>query len=933
MPMKRTLTLCLCLAFLASLNAQKFTLSGTITDSLGAEIELGTVILLNAADSVMAGFSISNAKGKFKIDDLAAGEYLINITYLGYADYNERIDLKATIELAAIALSPLSTQLTEITVSDSHVPMKIKKDTIVYNADAFKTQAQDNVEQLLKRLPGMEVGQDGSVKAQGETVQKILVDGKEFFGKDPQIATKNLPADAIASVEVFDEKSDMAQFSGIDDGQREKTINLILKDGKKAGYFGNMSGGLGTDKRLESNLNINRFTKKTQISAIGMYNNTNKQGFSFNDYISFMGGIGNAFGGGGRGGRGNNSSGVPIASGLGDGIVTTGAGGVNLNVELSPKVKMNNSYFTNNVRNTIDQESFRQNLLVNGGFTTEQESLLENANNNHTLNSTIRAEIDSSQNLIVRLAAGVNVGNSTSISDIINYDESGGTQSSGNQNNTSEGDRINLSVNTTYMKKLQKRGRFFTTNLVLGWSDQDQLANLNNQNLFNRPIGTQVTDILQNQNQNNAQTNYNVKLSFTEPLGKRKYLEMNVSRSNFSNDFEKIFYDLFPGQSPAEVLNTQLSNAYNRDFTQSTGGINFKVNKNTSSLTVGAAIQHSALDGLINSFNPDLEIEPIERRFLNILPSLSWNKEFGPARSMRINYNTNINEPSLEQLQPIIDNSDPLNIYIGNPELNTSYRHRVNINYNSFSQFSNTGFFVGASANYTLNPIVNSRFIDEFFVQTTTPINTANAFNSNVFVNFNTPLKLIRHRVSINNNTSYDHSILFVNNQENRTNRYTNSVGIRLDNSKKKVVDLAYGFNWSWNKTSYDQNSALNQSFSNYSYFTELNLDLPKSWAISTDIRSNIYSQEDFGDRLTITRWQANISKILLPSKKLRLSISAFDLLNQNQNINRTSNINFIEDSRIVSIGRYFMFTAAYSFSGFGAQQNAFGSGGGRFRG
>ncbi len=913
-------------------HAQKFTLKGTVSDSSGTSFEMATVILLNAADSVMAGFSVTNAKGLFLIDDIRSGDYLINISYLGYEEYSQAISLTANTDLGSVMLKVISQELLEVTVSDSYIPVRIKKDTIVYNADAFATQPQDNVEQLLKRLPGMEVESDGSVKAQGETVQKILVDGKEFFGKDPQIATKNLPADAISRIEVFDERSDMTQFTGIDDGQREKTINLILKDGKKAGYFGNATGGYGTENRFKTNLNINRFTKKTQISAIGMYNNVNEQGFSFGDYVSFMGGMGNVMGGGGGGGGRMNAN-LPIGTGLGDGIVQTGAGGLNVNVDISEKIKLNNSFFTNNINNILDQESFRQSLLVNGGFTTEQKSLLENINSNHNFNSTLRAQIDSTQNLIVRLSAGLNVGSSIRTANSANYDESGGTQSLGLQQNTSESDRLSFNINTTYMKKLGKQGRFFSTNLVFGLMGQTQLGNVDNKNQFNRPLGVENINILQNQNQTNNQNNYNIKLSYTEPLGKRRYLEFNVNRSNFSNDFEKLFFDLFPALSPTERLNTDLSNAYNRDFTQTSAGFNYKINKNTASLTVGSALQHSTLNGIINAFNPLIETPPIKRSVVNILPNLAYTKDISRSKSLRINYNTSINEPSLEQLQPIVDNSDPLNIYIGNPELRTAYRHRLNLNYNSFSQFTNTGFFMGFNANFTHNPIVNARTIDEFFVQTTTPINTPYSISSNMFMNFNTPLKFIKHRVSMNNSVGHNNNFLFINGVENVVNRYSNTIGVRLDNSKKQLVDIAYGVNWSWNKTAYNLNSDLNAQFSNYSYFSELNLNLPNNWNLGTDIRSNIYSQEDFGDRVTITRWQANVSKILLPSKKLRVALSAFDLLNQNRNINRNANINFVEDTRIVSIGRYFMMSVGYSFSGFGnTSSSPFGGGRGGMR-
>ncbi|MEM8892673.1 MAG: TonB-dependent receptor, partial [Bacteroidota bacterium] len=281
-------------------------LMGKIIDEENQPLKGATVVVLNAADSIMVSFALSNKDGSFKFRRIQVGEYLLQVTFIGYKKISQELNIdqidQEIRDLGTLVMEEQDLSLDEVAIEAEQTPILLKKDTVEYNAGSFKVQPNAAVEDLLRKLPGVEVERDGTVKAQGEGVQKILVDGKEFFGDDPTIATKNLPADAVDKVQVFDKKSEMAEFSGIDDGERNKTINLKLKDGKKQGAFGKIRGGYGTEDRYEGNFNINRFSKKLQLSALGMFNNTNQQGFSFNDYIQFMGGLGNMMTAGGGGG-------------------------------------------------------------------------------------------------------------------------------------------------------------------------------------------------------------------------------------------------------------------------------------------------------------------------------------------------------------------------------------------------------------------------------------------------------------------------------------------------------------------------------------------------------------------------------------------------------------------------------------------------------
>lgn len=386
-----------------SLFSQSYAIEGYITDQNDESLPSATVVVLSQIDSTMAGFALTTNEGRFIVRDLNQGEFLLQVSYLGFEQYNEKVVLTDTephVNIENVKLRLASNQIEEIVVKGETTPIEVKKDTIVYNANAFKTQPNDVVEDLLRQMPGIEVEDDGTIVAQGEEVEKVTVDGKDFFGNDPSIATKNLPAKAINKVEFFDQKSDRAEFTGVDDGERTKTMNLQLKEEYKKGFFGNTEVGAGyEDSAEESRYNVrgtlNRFSEKSQLSIIGNLNNINEQGFSTGDYFSFMSTLGQ----GGRGGRQGNT-GISINQGLSDGYVDTGAGGINFNYDLTPKTEISLSYFINDIVSDIASITNRETFIDESNSFFSDDVLYQISDNqSHTVNLNIEQEIDSSQDI------------------------------------------------------------------------------------------------------------------------------------------------------------------------------------------------------------------------------------------------------------------------------------------------------------------------------------------------------------------------------------------------------------------------------------------------------------------------------------------------------------------------------------------------------
>ena len=883
------------------------TLKGRVLDSLEGPMMSATVVLLQAADSVISSFGITSNEGVFELKRVSPGDYVLQISYVGYQSYSNPLIVDGESEVfnvGAIHMKTNTAALTEVVVNADRIPMMIKKDTIVYNADAFKTQPNDRVEDLLRKLPGVEVESDGTIKAQGEEVQQVLVDGKEFFGRDPQIATKNLPAAAVQNVEVFDKKSEMSEFTGIDDGQEEKAINLELKEEHKKGVFGNLSAGYGTEDRFEGSANINKFTKNQQISFIGVANNINEQGFSLNDYIQFAGGLSSIM----RGGGGRVAlSGIPISDGLSDGFVNTGALGIHFNQELGKRTEVNANYFYSRIKNDILQEIRRENILGDDSFLQTEDDDEESLNSNHRLNLNIEHKIDSNQNLEFRSSISFNDSEYLNGSRSNVFNSEGFLENEGLTDNESFGENLNLSTELIYRRKFAKRGRSFSGTVSYGLQDDTQDANLRSINSFpNLDNIPTIDSIFQDQYQTNDQTNYGIQLAYIEPLGGNKFLGIDYSRRNFSNEVLKDVFDL---EGQGRVFNNRLSNHYNRDYVYDKGDLSLRWIKGKSNLNIVASVQQSNLTGELI-----LDEATIEKTYTNFLPRFTWTFDISRSKNFRLSYNTSAREPSITQLQPIVDNSNPLNIYVGNPDLEQEYAHRLQLRFFSFSQFTMTNFFANITGTFTNNAIVNSKTVDERFVQTTRPVNIDGEYRVSSFFGMGTPVKFIKTRLNIHANFGYNHGSVFINDFEEKTNRYNSSLNVSFDNQRKDRLDLSVGANISHSLTQYAVSSTLDQDYFNHNYFIDAIVNVGASWAIGSKFNYSIYSGGTFATNQIVPIWEANLTKYVI-NKRGQIELSVFDILNENVGFQQSIDLNYVEDTRIRSLGQYFMLSFSYSLN------------------
>lgn len=909
----------LILLFPAFFNAQTIQLEGQVIDTSGNGLAAASVVLLEAKDSLFVVYGLSDAQGHFILKRIEPGNYILQTTYLGHKNHwlpLRVLEGQGKTDLGKITLEPSSLLLKDVEVTADRVPLSMRKDTLEYNAAAFKVQPGAVVEDLLKKMPGIQVQPDGTIKAQGKTVQNVLVEGKEFFGNDPKIATKNLPADAVNKVQVFDKKSESAEFTGIEDGRDERTINLKLKDGKKQGYFGKANVGVGTEGRYEGNFNVNRFGRRTQMSAIGMANNNNQQGFSFQDYLNFMGGLGNFMSGGGGGGRMRLSfniedGGVPMGPMLNRGFTESWAGGANFNTDISKRTSLSANYFYNRIQNELERSASRVNSLGNGDFNSDETEDRLNRNANHRLNLTLKHKIDSFQNLSFRSKLNFNDGLFESLGNTNTFDTSEVLQNSGLRDYFANGKILKGDASLTYRLRFGRKGRALIANANVNLSDENRDGALVSTNEFLNQNPPGLLRVDQRQAYTDDASNFGGSLAYTEPLGKRRYLETRVEHQQYLNNTAKNFYDRF-APTPGEVFNPLLSSEFRRGYQYDRAGLSFMMNRPKFNLTTGAAVQNSRLDGDISGLE-----NPIQRSFTRILPSAFFNYDLKTSRHLNLEYNTSLREPSLEQLQPAVDNSDPLNIYTGNPELKPEYAHNLGLSFMDFDQFSMSSFFVSLNTTYTQDRITNSATIDTLFRRFMRPVNVENDLAINAYGSYGTPIRPLKINLNTRLNNTYNRSILFVNDLENTTDRWLNTLELSFDNRRKEWTDWNIGAEVSNNSTRYSESTALNQSFVNQRYFGEITVFPNKKWALGTGMDYTVYSKEAFGEQRSIALWRASVTRYVLKNNKGQIKLAAYDLLNQNIGISRSSQFNYLEEERVRNLARYFMLSFSYSLAGF----------------
>lgn len=902
--MKYTLlTLLLICCGWATATAQQ-NLTAQIIDETGKPLKYATVSLLSHSDSTLQFFGISTESGQVSIKAVKPGSYLLQSAMLGRKTFYRTVTTPMSNggDLGAIIMDKAGVNMKQVEVVGEKIPMLINNDTLDYNASAFKTKADANVEELLKKLPGVEVDRAGNIKAQGENVSKVLVDGKEFFGSDPKVATRNLPADAIKKVQVFDRKSDAAEFTGIDDGSREKTINLNLKEDKKKGYFGDVLAGGGTNERYKASAKLYRFRPKSQFAALGMFNNINRSGFSFSDYINFSGGLSGMMTGNGSFSMNlDNSAPVDFGQTV-DGIVTSGAGGINYSYEFKKNKSISISYLGNGANKKLNQTTHSRNFTNDRDYTTDSKQNQTTEEIAHRLNLTVRNDLDSQSQIMLNASANTSQSNYNANSnaasvenDITFNDQSGTQQELGNAVNGTAGlSFTNKSLNKKNVLRLSANGNY------------KRSLNENEWNNTTRFLGGAQT-IVNNQYRNDKIQDYDYggTVSYTRSLGNGFYLNPALA---IKSDVQQL--NRRQGLQPNEtsVIDT-LSPDFNRTYNTVSPGLTFRKGAKKIQYSTTIKYEYGILEQNLNGTSTP------SRQYGFLLPSFSWRNQYDRGKHIDMRYYTDVQAPSYQQLMEAPVVSSPLSFYIGNAALRPEYRHNAHVSWMLYDAFSFTSFYTSLSGRYTHNKLSSSVFINNNLGQTRTTVNVPDDYNLSYNAQFSRPVRSLGIKTELHFSEEFNKGITVVNAVNNGTTSFTHNLTAKIGNRKKEKWDAEIGGGVSITDVKYSIQKSMNNVYMNISAFSEISYRPTDKWYFMVSGDMTRYTARSFPGAVVVPLVRSEVSYYFMKANRAVLTLEGFDILNQNKGIQRTSQQNYLAETRSNIIGRYFMLSFKYRLS------------------
>lgn len=891
--------------------AQNFTIQGSLKDSIANRaLNSATVSLVYAKDSSLVSFSRTNEGGVFNFKNVAPGNYLISVSYVGYVPKWVPVltGTDKTVEMGLIYMNDVNTMST-VTVTARRPPVVINGDSVEFNSENFKTAPNAVVEDLLKKMPGMEVDKAGGITVNGKKVTKVFVNGKEFFTGDPMMATKNLPADAVDKIQVYDRKSDQAMFTGIDDGSEETAINLKLKKDRNKSTFGKLNGGAGTPSVFDAQGNVNVINNEEQFSAIGGANNTNRQNFSGRNIVNFSGG------GGGRPGAGGGVS-VNFSGGSGEtdanaqGIAETySLGGNYSNFFNDKKTEFNANLSVSDVERNNISSSFTQNLTPGNAFNRISNSNSIAGNKQQNFGSTIDHKV--SDNFSFRFTPSLGLQQTTNYSEdsTQTYLTNGNLLNSNTTIAASVSDAVNAASTLLLRKKFAKKGRTLSSTITQSFNRSNSTGNQFTEQLSYLNNKLTNDSILDQQNTRKGEnSSYSANLIYTEPLGKKSLLEFNTYLSKSIGSSSRRIFDRNEITDDYDLLNTRLTNEFNSEYTYSGGGMSYRANQKKYNFATGFSLQKAVLDGENISAKTKLS-----QSFQDILPNATFRYNFSQTKNFNLDYRTSTNQPSITQLQPVLDQSNINRQSIGNPDLKRSYVHNLNIRFFSSKILAGKSFFSTLNASTTNNSIVNYDSVLPNRTILTRPVNVNGAYRINGSMNYGFGIKKLKSRLSFGLNAGLNNNISYANGLLNTIVTKSTGPSMSYTYIVDDVIDINLTARYSFSQTSNEVNPTLNTNFLTKVFGADMTNYLPFNIVLNQSFNYAINTGRAEGFNTAIPIWNASFSKFFLKNKRAEIKMSAFDLLNKNIGINRNVSQNQIVDRSYNVISQYFMLTFTYS--------------------
>ncbi len=922
--------------------AQTSAIYGKVVNDSDRTPLIGVGVVLYTLDSANQFTATTGSNGIFSFSNINPGKYKLQTSYIGFQSVVTDVNVsKPTVNVGQLKLKWLATTMKTAVIVGKVTPVEQKGDTTEFNADAYKTHPDATTEDLVNKMPGVS-SQNGSVTVNGEQVAQVLVDGEPFFGNDATIALKNLPAEVVDKIQVFDKLSDQSQFTGFDDGNSQKTINIITKKNRRNGTFGKGYAGYGTDGRYLAGGNLNLFDGTSRFSVIGLANNINQQNFSTEDILGALGGGGGSGRGGqGRGGSGGmgggggagNSTGYSSGAnnflvGQQGGITTTNSIGLNYtNAWNNNKVRLTTSYFFNNASNT--NNTLSSTIYTNG---IQNSSILNdtnrsaNSNYDHRLNGRFQWNMDSINSLIITFKGTLQqTKSSTGLSE--NSILGDFVQSLSQTNNSSSNKGDDISENILFMHKFHKKGRTISFNIGSDINSKNTPGNLYAQNGYLNDSVFVNSVLNQQYSQTTQGTTLSSSISYTEPLDSNSQLQFNYSPSMVINNTDKMTYNFDSLTDMYAIVDTSLSNKYYSTYLTQVGGASYRLNKGKKLFVMlSGNVQYSTLNSQEQFPESNLDLQ---RNYLAFVPRVMFNYRFSQNKNIRIMYRTSITPPNISQLQNVVNNSNPLLLNTGNPGLKQNYEQNFTARYGATNSKQGSTFLVYINGSYIMNYVGNASYIPNrdttfsggIFVpkgaQLSMPENLQGYVSAKSFITYGRVINPLKINLNFNGGESYTRTPALINGQTNFSTNYTTSGGIVISSNISTKVDFTLSYTDNYSEV---KNTLQNQADDNYLsqvFSVKINLIILKGIVFNTGLSQTAYTGLSQSYNQSVLLWSGSIGYKFLKQQSLLLSISAFDILNRNKSISRTVTDTYIQDSQTQVLQRYFMFNIQYNIRNF----------------
>lgn len=908
MQLKRYLLALTILLSLGSAFGQKpMRVEGTVYDTTGTKPLVNAVaVAIRIKDSLMLDYARTDAKGRFVLDGFPIDTFSLIISHPQFDDktyymfgHTDNYD----ITIPSITMPSKAQELEEVIIYAYKEPIYYKGDTLVYVADSFATAENAVVEDLLKKLPGLEVGQDGTLKSQGKEISQVLVDGDEFFGSDPTIATKNLGAKGVETVQVYEKKQENA-------GEGEETIQVLdlrLKDDAKKGYFGRVSGGTDFNQFYEGELLVNKFNKSQKISVFVLTANTPKSEFGFGDRSKF--GLENE---GNRNRFDDDGIFVDFNQGGNTGIPRTLKAGVYYTDKIGEKknhtIGFNYSYY--NTRLNAISRSRSQYFVGDSTFFSDDSTRNESFDEQHRINFKYEGKLDSLTTLEIR--PSVTLSNATQLNkDYSTWRDANDSVSRINQVfNDNASASTDMSGDVRLQRKFKKKRREFNARYIGSYSDNSATGTLNSYNDFKK---SNISDTLTQQKLNNkVSTNHSGALTYYEPLGQKMKIQLDYQYDYGFNNQDKETRDYFnPLTGQFDSINYAFTNNFDNLRQSNRAGAILWFETRKHQIDGGVRVRNVMIDNT-NLFTDAV----IQQNVTNYLPTFTYRYRPNQSKRLTVRYRTNSALPAITDLQPIPDNTNPNRIKRGNPNLLPNFQHNFDVSFNTYNALKGRYIYVGMNGQITQNGFGDSTVYDPqlFGVQVSQTVNVEGNYYAVAYAGAGLPFFNRIFMLRPNLNSFISQSTSYINGEKNTT--LTRTASVNIDYAFMwDSLDITLRNSYSYNSPISSLASFTTQPFTSQSYFASVSWRLPKGFKVETNVNYTMNGQRANGYNINYLIWNAAIYKYFLKTQNLEVSVLVNDILNQNISANRTVSQNVVTDNFTKIISRYFLVKTTLRFN------------------